>query len=180
MKVTQITAILTSSLAPKHTKLNGIHGTQDQRMAVICYQCSFQRKGTSDLVLMFLSQLPQNVMLQACERQRPITWATITHKTSCSIFQNSNAFLSHCQRRSLPGFGKIKSIAALPSNPFSHRKTEGRLETKTPKILLYLPTYPLFFLASLLSLISSRSFSRYCFTYFSARWNTSFLLAYDA
>merc|ERR1719245_2640622 len=36
---------------------------------------------------------------------------------------------------------------------------------------------PLFFLASLLSLISSRSFSRYCFTYFSARWNTSFLLA---
>ena len=41
----------------------------------------------------------------------------------------------------------------------------------------YQSTYPLFFLASLLSLSSSRSFSRYCFTYFSARWNTSFLLA---
>lgn len=54
--------------------------------------------------------LPQ-IMLQVCERPRPILRATITHKTCCFIFQNSNAFLSHCRRRSLPGFGNIIYIA---------------------------------------------------------------------
>ena len=106
--------------------------------------------------------LPQ-IMLQVCERPRPILRATITHKTCCFIFQNSNAFLSHCRRRSLPGFGNIIYIAdptlfrlqiltlrkgyphgpwLRPSHPSLLSSHQFRLPIDLPVVLLGLPLEP--------------------------------------